>query len=1012
MRKNTWIKNLLVLCGGICLCGHAQKRTFVHPGITYTRADLDRMKAMVEARQEPFYTTYLNLLNDGYAKPGNGVYEDITQIKEGRFNATIGGDGRRAHDLALLYHITGDKKYADDAVGRLNRYNHLTNASSRGTGPLDNGKIYMLIEAAELLRDYEGWAEEDREAFKRMLVYPFYSTKVSAESHKSLTDDENDVSFYWNIYNFDPGRFGNQGLFAARGLMAMGIFLDNDTIYERGYRYLTDQPMREDDLPIQVGPPVQGDLLSEDEFKCDYSMAWPSTGEPYHSDETLRYYIYRNGQCQESCRDQGHTMGGIGNYTAIAEMAWNQGDSLYSCLDSRILKGIEFSIRYNLSGIQSFEDQPEPWKPSAYTDNEDECTYENGKFYKAVSRSKRWAAKSMASGDRGNVFGTGGWKTQALEHYRVRAGLPAEDMVWLQRAYDKMMADYGCENWGTAPNWYYEWAGWGTLTKKRTDWMAGDAGTWENGKRVSGIPTVPCTVKAADYDYYTEDGEMHTYHNLGTTPCTLYRADGTVELAQEGDDVYVTSMEDGEWMSYTLIFPAPEYNTTAGPEKKYNVYATYRASGSGTSLFAAVDGGEKTGKELEPAEEWTEKLLGTLTVKCGAAVLRIYVRGKGGTVELKDLRVAPLERLEQQAVNLQERALSVKVYDSSGNDKTEEWEAAVTAASDGIKDRQISLKNQYFMVYDFGEDGLELNKVIMYNDGVTQDTREQAKIMGPTDDGPYTGAWTDGTSSDFMRTNGTVYGGIPVIDNSWITEDGSVGSYTVGPVGKYRYMAVYNWSAYCRISEVEVWTGVNVSEEEEDAEPSAEWGGQPELLLTASKWYAGDTELSSETVSPTYTLQNTGDADLVVTGVTALPAPWGTSFGLKDGDVLAPGESHSFSFTFTPETTGVWEQDFGIETNAGRRTIRLTGDGVYASSVREQVGGPQVSVTSPRGNTLSICAQQDAVYSVSGVSGMVLDEGRVTASQPCELRLPCGVYVVSVRTSAGVKTCKLVVGAE
>ena len=106
----------------------AQKRQFVHPGITYTQADLDRMKAMVEARQEPFYTTYQALLKDSYSQPGNGNYEDITQIKEGRFNATIGSDGRRAHDMALLYHITGNKAYADDAVKRLNRYNHLTNA--------------------------------------------------------------------------------------------------------------------------------------------------------------------------------------------------------------------------------------------------------------------------------------------------------------------------------------------------------------------------------------------------------------------------------------------------------------------------------------------------------------------------------------------------------------------------------------------------------------------------------------------------------------------------------------------------------------------------------------------------------------------------------------------------------------------------------------------------------------------------------------------------------------------
>ena len=330
MKKGkVWRKVAFALGMLVFLQGQAQKRTFVHPGITYTQADLDRMKAMVEARQEPFYTTFQHMLKDGYSQIGDGNYADITQIKEGKFNGTIGADGRRAHDMALLYHITGNKAYADDAVKRLNRYNRLVNASSRGTAPLDNGKIYMLIEAAELLRAYEGWRPEDQEAFKKMLVYPFYSTKVSADSYKSSDDNKNGVSFYWNIYKFDPGRFGNQGLFAVRGLMAMGIYLDNDTMYDRGYRYLACLPGRKDDLPYQAGPPVQGSLISEDEFKRDYNVTWPASGEEYHSDEALRYYIYRNGQCQESCRDQGHTMGGIGNYTAIAEMAWNQGDSLY-----------------------------------------------------------------------------------------------------------------------------------------------------------------------------------------------------------------------------------------------------------------------------------------------------------------------------------------------------------------------------------------------------------------------------------------------------------------------------------------------------------------------------------------------------------------------------------------------------------------------------------------------------------------------------------------------------------
>lgn len=800
----------------------AQKRAFVHPGITYTQADLDRMKAMVEARQEPFYTTFQNMLKDRYSQVGDGNYADITQIQEGKFNGTIGADGRRAHDMALLYHITGNTAYADDAVKRLNRYNKLVNASCRGTSPLDNGKIYMLIEAAELLRDYEGWLPEDQEAFKKMLVYPFYSTKVSAESHKSLDDDKNGVSFYWNIYKFDPGRFGNQGLFAARGLMAMGIYLDNDTIYDRGYRYLACLPGRKDDFPYQAGPPVQGDLISEDEFKKDYKVTWPSSGEEYHSDEALRYYIYRNGQCQESCRDQGHTMGGIGNYTAIAEMAWNQGDSLYGWLDNRILKGIEFNIRYNLSGIMSFDDQPQPWEPAAYMTDEDECSFENGKFYQAMSRSKRWEAKSMASADRGKVFGPGGWKTQALEHYRVRAGVPAGDYVWLQRAYDKMMVDYGCENWGVAPNWYYEWAGWGTLTKKRTDWMAGDAGTWIDGRRVSGLSEVPCRIKAADFDFYTGDGEMHTYHNVGTERSAVYRTDGAVEIGQEGENVYVKNMEHGEWMSYTLVFPAPN-NMEVNTEKRYNVYATYRSSSGGTKLFVSVDGSKKQGKELQVSTGWTEKLLGTVTVRCGAAVLRVYMQGKSNVLELKELRIAPLEKSELKPLDIKKEAVAVKVYDANGNDRTNESEEAVIAASDGLKDVSVKLKHQYFLVYDFGENGVEINKLSCYNDGITQDTREQMKVLGRTADGPFDGEWNQSEAKDVLRTNGNIYDGVPVLENAWLTDGGKEGSYTVGPVGKYRYLAVYNWSATCNISELEIWSHVNVVLEEEDKEASAEW---------------------------------------------------------------------------------------------------------------------------------------------------------------------------------------------
>lgn len=64
--------------------------------------------------------------------------------------------------------------------------------------------------------------------------------------------------------------------------------------------------------------------------------------------------------------------------------------------------------------------------------------------------------------------------------------------------------------------------------------------------------------------------------------------------------------------------------------------------------------------------------MGTVTVKCGAAVLRLYVQGRSGVAELKNLRVAPLETMALQPVDFGERAVSVNVYDANGNDKTNE----------------------------------------------------------------------------------------------------------------------------------------------------------------------------------------------------------------------------------------------------------------------------------------------------------------------------------------------------
>ncbi len=546
--------------GAAVFLSSVAQRQFSHPGLSYTRADLDRMKLMVEAGVEPYLSTFNALCTSGYSSTGANVSDRGSKIYEGKFNGTVGVDGRRAHDLALLWHITGDESYARKAVEYLNANSHYTSTSARGTAPLDNGKVYLLIEAAELMRDYHGWSADDRQRFADMLVYPRYSSSENLyDTCASMDDEANGITFYWNIFNFDASRHGNQGLFAARAMMAMGVFLDNEKIYDRALRYINALPHRSDDLPYVAGPPVTSpnpDAGQSTDAMTVYSLRGRENSiEDYGYDEQLQHYIYANGQTQEACRDQGHALVGVQLLADIAELAWNQGDNLYSALDNRILTGLEWTFRYNLSALRSYPEQTEPWEPRGYTFDENEVSLDNGLFLRTRARSGRWESVDVSPDGRGDNLAQGGCREQALAHYSTRAGLPAESTKWLIRYRDYMIDTYGHESWGKPANWFYEWKGWGTLTKRLPEGMAGEAVTFSSGIKESGIPVVPASISFADYDYYPAEAggaQNHTCHSASpAAPNTSwYRPDGGMHI--EDSSLMVSDLSDGDSMTFTV----------------------------------------------------------------------------------------------------------------------------------------------------------------------------------------------------------------------------------------------------------------------------------------------------------------------------------------------------------------------------------------------------------------------------------------------------------------------------
>lgn len=447
----------------VAIAATASARTFVHPGIDCSRADIERARAMVAGGREPWASAFAALRDCGYSDPDQDVPNHGTSLKTQDCNYTIGLSGRRAHDLALLWRLTDDERYAKKSVAFINANSYYDDLDLSGTAPLDYGKVFLLVEAAELMRDWDGWGAPDRARFMRMLREKFYPI----------------------LKDGDPARFGNQGLFALRSVLAMSIFLEDEKMYDRVWRYLNGLPHRADDEPYVSGPPnCQPDPVDVTDQMETFKLRGRDDSEAdYGYDEQLRHYIYANGQCQESSRDQAHVMAGLFMYVAIAEAFWIQGDDLYGALDNRILTGLEWSFRYNLSD----------WAPTGFTDEEKAATFGNGLFYRARHRSGRWRSRSPSSHLRGALGTEGAPRECAYAHYRVRMGMGEETVSWLKKGLDEMNGRHGgFETWGMPPNWFYEWSGWGTLMKRRTPWMSGDP--------VNGIHRVPCRIDARDCD--------------------------------------------------------------------------------------------------------------------------------------------------------------------------------------------------------------------------------------------------------------------------------------------------------------------------------------------------------------------------------------------------------------------------------------------------------------------------------------------------------------------------------
>jgi autotransporter-associated beta strand protein len=543
---------------------YATPSRFTHPGGMFTQSDLERMRHQIAAGVDPWHTSYQQLktypqASFNYVVLGNS-YTTVSRDSPYTNLSAYRSDVEAAYCNALMWAITGDTRHADKCVQIFNAWNKLTNVQGGGTESLNGGILaWKLIEAAEIIKStYSGWSPSDIQKFKDMLVYPGYSSSGVPASVNTTNG-----TFYWRIYRGDAARHGNQDAIGYRAMLTMGVFLDNEKMYDRALRYVTGQPGRTDDIAMPTGPSPSGTLITDNVYYTEYAYAGSQgTTANYGYNGVLTRYIWENGQCQESSRDQGHCFLGLGMFAGMADVAWNQGYPLWNSFDKRLLKGFEFLTKYNTSYVASYPDQTTPWEPTG------------ANYIQRLDRTGRWRSKSINPTGRGDsgrpIF------EQAVAHFGVRAGLDTNDYLWTLRTRDKSIEKRGYET-NMSLTWAADQPGWGAITFRRPPLTAGNpiGGFSPGGKPLFSTHQISRNIEAENYDWYPDNGEGLTYHVVSTDSGGTYRP-GPVGIGSDSSgNAWLTNLENGEWLSYTVHVPE---------SGRYGIMVRYAATNGGGAI--------------------------------------------------------------------------------------------------------------------------------------------------------------------------------------------------------------------------------------------------------------------------------------------------------------------------------------------------------------------------------------------------------------------------------------------
>lgn len=409
-------------------------RGFKHPSGLHTQEDFNRIKRQLSKGNSRVTAAYNILKNAAYAQPNVATYPTEVIVRgggvgENYINAARGAT--MAYQNALRWRIEGNTACANAAVRILMAWANTTkDIGGDSNYALAAGLYgYQFAQAAELMRDYDGWAADDFETFKQWMLTVWYPKVISFLRGRNGTWEN--AGKWWQA----PGHYwSNWGLCNVLALINIGILCDDVFIYNQGMSYFkydqvgtfrdprTDVPIRNDGLTEFLGNLV---VTTAD---CEL--------------ETGAYG--KLGQMQESGRDTGHSALAAGLMVDIAKVGWNQGDDLFAYMDHRLAAGIE----YVAAQTQSVADLP--WTNYHYATS--------GYYY---SDSRSWIQTEPALGAQMRPY----WGTVI----GIYEGVKGVKMPFSEVSYDNMGIDGGGLG-GTSGG--YDHLGYSVLMNTRDEQLA------------------------------------------------------------------------------------------------------------------------------------------------------------------------------------------------------------------------------------------------------------------------------------------------------------------------------------------------------------------------------------------------------------------------------------------------------------------------------------------------------------------------------------------------------------